>query len=424
MSSVSTMERTGPALLDLVQRLREQTDFAQWVDGICPGRLAVLDGVWGSACALAAAALVQQSAGPLVVVWSDADRLDEFPAELSLFSQSTTHAFPPWESDPGERLVHDEVFGRRLRLLKSLVNPKSDSAEVVVASIQSMLQGVPGPDQLAAMSRRFEVGCRVELDELAGWLSSNGLHRTSAVELPGEFSIRGGIADLFAADWLNPVRLETFGDQIESLREFDVNSQRSLLEQQAVEITILPTDSDAGHHLTDYLPADSMFLLVEPAQLSGQAADYLGRTEQPQLHFSHAEVRQRISRFRAVAAEAMATATDDSRLVLPVQSVERFSGDINKVRDELDEHAGQDEVHVICSTAAESKRVSEILAASNCAKAGRLALSQGRICEGFRLSDGLMVISGSELFHRHDIQRPVRRQLGRAIDSFTDLRAG
>ena len=59
------------------------------------------------------------------------------------------------------------------------------------------------------------------------------------MELPGEFSLRGGILDLFATDWDRPVRVELFGDQIESLRRFDVASQRSLEALQQVELTVL-----------------------------------------------------------------------------------------------------------------------------------------------------------------------------------------
>ena len=60
------------------------------------------------------------------------------------------------------------------------------------------------------------------------WLVSGGFQNTSAVELPGEFSVRGGIVDIFAPDWYDPVRVEFFGDQVDSIRRFEVSGQRSL----------------------------------------------------------------------------------------------------------------------------------------------------------------------------------------------------
>ena len=80
------------------------------------------------------------------------------------------------------------------------------------------------PDRavLAGKRARCDVGEEIEIQALARWLVENGFHNTPAVELPGEFSVRGGIVDIFAPDWYDPVRLEFFGDQIESIRPFEV----------------------------------------------------------------------------------------------------------------------------------------------------------------------------------------------------------
>ena len=75
--------------------------------------------------------------------------------------------------------------------------------------------------------------------ELAKWLVENGFFNTPAVELPGEFSVRGGIVDIFAPDWDGPVRVEFFGDEIESIRRFEISSQRSLESLEAIDVTIV-----------------------------------------------------------------------------------------------------------------------------------------------------------------------------------------
>ena len=82
---------------------------------------------------------------------------------------------------------------------------------LVATSIQALVQPVPDRDALARQTRLLRVGERLSLEELARWLVENRFHATTGVELPGEFSLRGGIVDIFAPDWYEPVRVELFG---------------------------------------------------------------------------------------------------------------------------------------------------------------------------------------------------------------------
>src|SRR3954468_24453596 len=107
---------------------------------------------------------------------------------------------------------------------------------------------------MAAGTREIRVRARVDEQELTRWLTERGAHATTAVELPGEFSLRGGILDIFAPDADDPVRIELFGDEVESIRRFDVATQRSLETLESTTITLLePTESDRAH-FTSYLP--------------------------------------------------------------------------------------------------------------------------------------------------------------------------
>ena len=117
------------------------------------------------------------------------------------------------------------------------------------------------------------------VEELAKWLVENGLVNTPAVELPGEFSVRGGIVDIFAPDWDRPMRIEFFGDEIESIRRFEISSQRSLESLEAIDVTIVGAGRSADAHLTDYLPPQSWFLLLEPMEFDQQGRQYLERME-------------------------------------------------------------------------------------------------------------------------------------------------
>src|SRR5205085_2021200 len=109
---------------------------------------------------------------------------------------------------------------------------------------------------------------------------------------------------------------------------------------------------------------------------------------------------------------------------LRVESVERFSGDVTKLRDELDTTTVGDRVVIACHNEAESKRLGEVLSAGQLAQSDRLRLVTGRVRAGFRMVDaGVVVLGGQELFHREEVRQvvPRRRLESRAIDSFLDL---
>lgn len=447
MASETTAFAEGQRLLELSRRLEQQEGFAEVVESLKEGHAATLDGVWGSSCALVAAALAAHAPAVLVVVCPEVVQVDELIEDLALFAHLTPERFPAWDSLPSERVVHDEVFGDRVRLLKLLEEgselffrdgprdqppsppaplPKGEgSLKLLVTSIQSLLQPVPDRQALARQTRTLQAGATMAIEDLSRWLAENKFHATTAVELPGEFSVRGGIVDIFAPDWYDPVRVEFFGDQIESIRRFEVSSQRSLGALPSVDVTILePSPQDRGH-LADFLPPDSWFLLVEPEELEQQGRHYLERLDRPQDMHSVPAVMQAVLRFPSVAASAVAAGSVETTCRLKIESVERFSGDINKVRDELDEAGTGQEVFVVCQTEAETRRLSDIFGTTRLAQEGNLRFAIGTLHSGFRLvSDRLVLLSSGELFRREDLRRPTRRRQGRAIDSFLELREG
>jgi transcription-repair coupling factor (superfamily II helicase) len=426
MANAGTAAFASDRLIELVGRLKQHEGFGEVVASLLAGHAATLDGVWGSACALAAAILTKHAPASLAVVCPHVDDVDDLADDLALFTPVVPQRFPAWERlahESAEGGIADEVTGERLRLLKMLQT--AEAPKLVLCSIQSLLQPVPSRECLQRQTRCLEVGMPARIDELSGWLAANGLHNTPAVELPGEFSTRGGILDIFAADWFQPARIEFFGDEIESIRRFEVASQRSLERFERVEVTILPTGARDRAHLADYLPAQSWFMLVEPLDLKQQAEHYLQRMEQPeQLHDLPAVMRA-IYRFPSVAAWAVAAASLETTCRLKIESVERFSGDINKVRDELDAAGAGQEAFIVCQTEAEARRLDDIFAGTQLARQGQLHFVLGTLHNGFRLvPERLMLLGSGELFRRTDLRRVPRRRLGRVIDSFLELREG
>ena len=92
--------------------------------------------------------------------------------------------------------------------------------------------------------------------------AADGYARMALVEERGELAVRGGIVDVFPPHRTHPIRIELLGDEVESIRQFDVSSQRSLATLREVELTALEPTTPSTSHLTDYLPDDSWFLVV------------------------------------------------------------------------------------------------------------------------------------------------------------------
>ncbi|MGH2772380.1 MAG: hypothetical protein ACRDIU_04490, partial [Actinomycetota bacterium] len=130
--------------------------------------------------------------------------------------------FPAWEVVPGEALSPSlETMGRRIRIARDL---KATPPKIIIASVRAVLQKMaPPPDD----SLKLAKGGTADLDEIAAALVAFGYDRNYLVERPGEFSVRGGIVDVFVPDRSHPVRIDLFGDEISDLRQFSVSSQRS-----------------------------------------------------------------------------------------------------------------------------------------------------------------------------------------------------
>ncbi|MEZ6119119.1 MAG: transcription-repair coupling factor [Pirellulaceae bacterium] len=413
-------------LVVLSDRVLALPDFSSVVQALESSNVATIDGMWGSSQALAVAALAKRrDKRPIVIVLPTMAHCDDFIDDFSLFSHERLDAFPALQVAKGERVLMDENAGDRLRILKSLAH--HTASPLIVTSIQSLLQPCPSAQTLAENSRSLAVGERRSADEIARWLAEHRYHATSAVELPGEFSLRGGILDIFANDWLHPVRIEFFDDEIDSIREFDIETQRSIQTLDRIEVTVMAAVSAAGttDSFVSHVPSSAWFVLVELDELQKEAKAFLERSEPEADCLSLPVILQGIQSHGHLHLASLATGHEGTSIRLGIESVERFSGEINKVRDELDSAAGNFDVYMVAETEAEIQRLHEILAETKTVRDGRLAFVEGRLTHGFRLVDSnTLVVSGNELFHRMHLRRMAKRRPGKAIDSFLDLREG
>ncbi|MEC9367977.1 MAG: transcription-repair coupling factor [Pseudomonadota bacterium] len=193
-----------------------------------------------------ARAMLQETADkPAAVmhVARDDKRLAAMEAALGFFDAKLKLAVvPAWDSVPFDRVAPNaEIAGRRIASLTRLAARQkqgSEQATVVLTTVNALLQRVPSRDFMRAAVARLKPGERLPLEGLALRLEAYGYARSANVMEPGEYAIRGGICDLYPPGRSRPVRLDFFGDELESIRVFDPDTQRSL--KQLGELVLLP----------------------------------------------------------------------------------------------------------------------------------------------------------------------------------------
>ncbi len=187
--------------------------------------------VWGAPegwDAVLLARRAREHPGPLLHVARDDSRMARMAEALAFFAPHTQRLrFPAWDCLPYDRVSpNPELISERVATLARLLEPAS-TPRIVLTTVNALVQRVPPRHVFAGASMTLATGGTVQPEALARFLEANGYGRAGTVMEPGEYAMRGGIIDLFPAGRREPVRVDLFGDTIESIRAFDPATQRS-----------------------------------------------------------------------------------------------------------------------------------------------------------------------------------------------------
>ena len=150
---------------------------------------------------------------------------------LSFFAPDITQLqFPAWDCLPYDRVSpKSENLSRRMACLSALIHRQGRAGPLVVlTTVNALMQRVPPQGALAAASFHIRPGAVLDMESFMAFLTRGGYHRIGTVREPGEFAVRGGIIDVYAPGSSEPVRIDLFGDCVDSLRKFDPETQRTL----------------------------------------------------------------------------------------------------------------------------------------------------------------------------------------------------
>ncbi|MGE0377015.1 MAG: transcription-repair coupling factor, partial [Planctomycetaceae bacterium] len=261
----------------------------------------------------------------------------------------------------------------------------------------------------------------------------------------------GGIIDVYPPDAVDPLRIELFGDEIESIRRFSVETQRTLEQLECVGLTVVApvksgrneeeggeggvdTASGGGAHFLDELPGGAWIMLSEPGDLIVEGRHYFERLRDARGLFSVESTMARCLARAAVSVAAISDGREETHYRLGSESIERFTGPKAEVLSELAAVVDREEtVLIACHNEGEQERLGELLMQTDADLAGRVQLCVGTVTRGYRLTgQRLIVLSDHELFSRTEVRRVKRRPAAaaagriesRAIDTFLDLNVG
>ena len=197
-------------------------------------------GIEGCATSLAIANAAAKTGGPLLLLCENNEKVEQSIRELKYFCASheelPVFSLPDWETLPYDNFSpHQDIISERLSALFHL--PQLDRG-VLVLSITSLMHRLPPHRYIAANSLNLRVGQKLEIEQIREQLILAGYQAVDSVFEHGEFAVRGSIIDIYPMGSLVPFRIDLFDDEIETLRTFDPESQRS--DERVEKIKLLP----------------------------------------------------------------------------------------------------------------------------------------------------------------------------------------
>jgi transcription-repair coupling factor (superfamily II helicase) len=452
--------------------------FSKIKDALTRGEKVIsLSGLAGSGKALLLAYLKKNLDSPFLVITSKPEEaLKIYDDLVSFLGQEKARLFPAWEILPYEMKIPDpEIIGRRLETLYDLMLKENI---IAVATVRSCLEKTMLPEDLKKKIISLKVGESRDIEYLSQQLFDLGFKRFPQVEEVGAYSIRGGIVDVFPHSYSDPIRIEFFGDQVESIRKFAVLDQRSIQKIDSARILpsreVLISDAKLEECLSklrpkqaenlrekirfyeevpglewlaslfelpqatilDYLSSDSILFLDESSFIQNEMDQIQTETERL---FSEAEKREeavpepkvlfddkeaflnQTHQFQVI--ENLSLGEKKESINLGMMEPEGFGGSLDLLRGAIRNYKTQrQKIYVFCDNPGQKDRLSELL---DHEREG-VNLEVGLLNSGFSFPEiGLVTLTDHQIFSRYFRRRRKRRfNEGIALSSYSALSLG
>ncbi|MGE9292798.1 MAG: transcription-repair coupling factor [Puniceicoccales bacterium] len=412
--------------------------------------------------------LCEEPAPATVLLAHDWKSLEAWTDALELFAGWSGRPLPRIERLPDLGSLEDDdprAFELRcdtIAALTALREANALSPVVLAGTPASLLQSCPDPKTMSRGQLKLKPGQRTSLTALSERLATElGYDAEAVCETPGQYAVRGGLIDVYPLNASAPLRIDFFGDEIESIRTYDPTTQRSedTVDQLIIASAQAGLEGKRKATVLDYLPDNVRWVLRQPDKLESSFTDLFQipeniaaparnfqtvinrRTDKPDhwVGLTDVESVQRLfpeqTQSRAVVTESLEnyrTFADTDKLgIVRVaagnESREKFLKQL--ATWQADGH----QLHFVCRTEGEETRLREILGEIPAAKTLKADFLRGNLPEGFRLDDGVQKVvyaTESEVAGRQRLyvsrrrrKLPERQQVDQMLD-FSELANG
>ncbi len=475
------MKKTGIDVIHLLQQVSDKLRKRAKV---------AVSGLLGSSKALFLSLLMKEGTGNYCVLTSNQKRAEELARDLGFFLKlnypspfplpnNAPLLFPEKEIIPYDGVEpSSDVIGEQARILYHLL--KNQDTNILILSLPALLFRVMQKEHISSNTIKIKAGEPVKKgdkgeelyrDDFIRCLIDMGYQQNEPVTGTGEFSIRGGIVDIFTPYLKNPVRLDFFGDTVETIKGFDIETQRSITENnEAILLPLKPSENIALVSILDYLSPDTIWLIDEPEDIVKQAKEYEKKItegfeeakerdedalEPEKIYITYDEASSIIKRSSLVELESLNIKTDEDRVAFQIKSIEGigilplkrdkkvitekekaedfFEILVNKLKALKEEN----NIIIACPTKERAEKIQRLfmeyelsVPLINETESGvdshHICLNIGELSAGFSFPEiGLITITEDEIFGRRIKHKPPKpSKLGQIISSFTELNVG
>jgi transcription-repair coupling factor (superfamily II helicase) len=372
----------------------------------------------------------------LLVVFSEYDEARFMQSDLEAIGNKKGILFPPTNHKPydNQQVADTAMLVQRSEALDKI---QSGKQKVVLTSTSALFEKVASSKAFNKASIRIEKGDQIEPEKLREQLSDQGYDSVGFVNEPGEFASRGGIMDVFPFSGDYPIRLEFFGDEIESIREFDPDSQRSVafLEKARFVPDVSRFTQQDQQSLMEYLKEDTLLVLQNESLILGDIRDRFQNAEKlfdqhddeslpapDALFVNENEFKDQLSRYQKCYLGGFSTApTDAKRIEFKTSPQPEFNASFKQLREHIEEQskAGY-RTTILCDNDGQKDRFEELL--GDASDDFDYLLHTETLHEGFILHEQKeAVYTDHQIFNRYHRPKTRKRRYHGGI-SFKELK--
>ena len=311
---------------------------------------------------------------------------------------------------------------------------------IVFVTAEALLQKQARPSGLSRNSMELSVGMTQEQERFIEKLAAMGYERTDEVDTIGQFSVRGGIIDVFPLNSGNPVRVEWFDADVDGIRYFDIETKRSLENAETLKIAPLQmqTEEIFDAYIREYGGTGTLFVLDEPAQLK-ETLEHLykeGQTYKEEL-WTPEEIWTLEEKQQAVAVSALDNSffADFVHMQVPVRRVTSYNRSIDRLVEDLQSLLAEGiQPYIMMSTALKARGITESLQqrgipsvclADAPEDARKVNVGFGELFSGFRFwNEAWLLLTENDIYGLQRRRRYKSKHKGAQLQYFTDIKGG